>query len=153
MFYHISKIFLQVFFTIKPILLVWCTATLPFMYLSIWEPLKYIMPRCISNTNTNTWDLESLNTNTNTNTSKSVFKYNKIQILCIWPQVWEQRYQLSIFSSNHIISSSRTKLQSHDNHMTITTPTHWFWKSRSVSWAQTLTNPSTERLSRGFKPS
>ena len=52
MFYHINRIFLQVFFTIKPILLVWCTITLPFMYLSIWEPLKYIMPMCISNTNT-----------------------------------------------------------------------------------------------------
>ena len=59
---------------------------------------------------------------------------------------------VSIFSSVHILSSSRTKLQSHERHMTITTPTHRSWKSRSASWAQTLTSPSTERLSRGFKP-
>ena len=44
---------------------------------------------------------------------------------------------VSIFSSVHILSSSRTKLQSHDHHMTITTPTHRSWKSRSASWAQT----------------
>ena len=60
---------------------------------------------------------------------------------------------VSIFSSVHILSSSRTKLQSHDHHMTITTPTHRSWKSQSASWAQTLMSPSTERLSRGFKPS
>ena len=60
---------------------------------------------------------------------------------------------VSIFSSVHILSSSRTKLQSHERHMTITTPTHGSWKNWSASWAQTLMSPSTERLSRGFKPS
>ena len=57
---------------------------------------------------------------------------------------------VSSFSSVHILSSSRTKLQSHDHHMTITTPTHVSWKSQSALWAQTLTSPSTETLE-GFQ--
>ena len=57
---------------------------------------------------------------------------------------------VSIFSSVHILSSSRTKLQSLERHMTITTPTYRSWKSWSASWAQTLTSPSTETLE-GFQ--
>ena len=58
--------------------------------------------------------------------------------------------KVSIFSLVHILSSSRTKLQSHDSHIVITTPTHQSWKSRSTSWAQTLMSPSTETLE-GFQ--